>query len=300
MHITKNMNIALFLICIFYSLTNCDTEFRFSLGPAWHNFFTTETFNLVSSKSEIVAVETIEAVPEFMPYLEGRFRAQPAKFFNVQLIAGGGGIGKGRTEIAGFREPLPGILIKGRREAVTDIKLACIDANVGFRYEPSSCCFVFNPLVGYVFNKEKLDAASLVDRAHHYKFNNIWRGPYVGIEAAVCCREQLLLRGFYKFVFGNVCSDLMLKFPSELLKFLPDSEHSIRKALMFGNLVGLEMFYKIDCWNIGANVMFFSYKNRKLGSVTLSPQEPKIVESASLKRILWEQLITLFFAEYTF
>jgi len=278
------------------------TEWRFSVGPAWHSFLSYEEFNLASPSLEptVLSTELIALAPEFMPYVEGRLRCYINDCVNITLLAAGTGGPRGRSEVDGFIEAAPDILVKGRREALTQINIAVVDLAMGAICKTPFSNVRINPSFGYVLNIEKLILSALSDATHKLLFHNQWFGGYVGVEIDWQLLDCISVRPMYKAIFGQVDSLLIAQLPADELAIYPDTARSFRYAPILGNIFAIDALYRTSFGHIGVNCSIQQYKNTCPGNVILGPQEPVIVNSASMTRLMYNQINLAFFAEVVF
>lgn len=295
-------NIKLLLFLVMGTSLALDTNMRFSIGPGWHNFSSTQYFNLIGNPFILETTPALEIIRSnyfLMPYAQFDITLLSKKYFNAHVFVGGGSTARAR----GIVERPTAIIKKSlltidRGDSRVNPSILIVDANIGFRYQTCWCNALINPILGYVFNNEKVNIETLAKSAT-YSIKNHWQGPYLGIAMHVPFNNIFSFNGLYKFVIGHLQSRLNFYNPSTLN--IPHAPPEKSCANAFGNIVGLELTYTPNCtYTLGTACTYMNYKNRCTIPVNLGTPKPEHLESSFIQTIQWQQLLWTFFFELLF
>jgi|GEM_PF-4485091 len=294
-------NITVMLFFIMSQLGALDTTMRFSIGPAWHNFNSTQYFTLIGGsfiEETTPALEIIKSNYFLMPYAQYDITLLSKKYF-AHVFVGGGATARAR----GLVEQPTAVIKKSlltidRGDSRVSPSILIADAHIGFRYRTCFCDILVNPMLGYVFNNEKITLETLA-KSVLYFLKNHWQGPYLGFVANVPLTNNFSLNGLYKFVISRLHSRLNFYNPSTLNIPHTSPENACAKA--FGTIVGLELTYTPDCtYTLGTACTYMNYKNHTIMSVNLGASKPAYLESSFIQAIQWQQILWTFFCEFLF
>ncbi len=296
-----NKLFILFFLLLIMQVQSSDQylETRFGVGPAWHNFYSLQNF-VFDPPLKSPDLEMFKELNfDLMFYAEGMIRWFSGDYLNAQIIAGGGALHRGQITINDYVAINPEKSLQFVKQTVVDGSVATIDVNIGTEFYLETACLWFNPLLGFLYNKENLFLCA-IGNVDTYKVNNAWRGGYIGTELALYASEALRFKALYKFVVGGVKSILDVHATPTKRLIIPHPSHSVRSARMFGSVVGFEFRYNHSrCWHLGSTIVFSHYRNHDPGCVSLSEQVP-LLKQTRLQKIFWEELAWTFFAEYWF
>jgi len=296
----------IWLICCInlFSVSLISIEYvatRMSIGPAWHEFFSYQSYSLTSTEFFGLQPqdETIQTGFDLMPWVEGYVDViTKTPFTFTCLVAGGAVHNAQQTSIRTLTSIIGSQPIEVVREAATKIGIAVFDIDVGINLSVTDM-LICRPVVGYLFNHERL-LLSVLQSGDFYRLNNRWQGGYVGLRLALQL-QRFHMSLWYKGIIGNMRSNLYVTLTEASALIVPssDSVRSSRTAGAFGNLIRAELSYTYNCWQLGTMAEFFQYRNHCDGLVHIGNTRGAVIGS-TLKRIFWEQFAWTFFVEYDF
>lgn len=298
-------NIFTLLLLIHHSINSCDYRARatFSIGPAWHNFFSYEGFNLTSTAQQNGVPINQIIKTEFTPfaYFQGKLQADVNNFFNLQCTAGGGSFRQtsGAIEAAisltpaffGFPIELP-FFYNGQ--------IAMVDSSIGISSGFNRCINPnIYPSMGYVFNHQRL-LFNVVNADYTQLLINKWQGPYVGVEGSLS-HNAITVSLLSKIVIGSINSRLSIASNPDTNPFISQNPFSTWHAPMIGFIFDIAAEYAVaPYWSIGSSFALWYYKNNQSGSVTNGAFVAGITNSAFIQQIIWQQYMWSFFINYQF
>jgi|GEM_PF-3276280 len=294
----------------------------FSIGPSLHRFSTKQLFKTLQNVDFVVPMETVALANfQLMPFFAGQVRFLPTNHFLFTAFAGGGSFKNGAatvndlvTAVGDFVviptvgcDPRYSMFGPALLSARTHGCVFMLDVNIGSDWYSKCCNCIFNPLLGYVFNKQQLSIFSLVNTINQY-YNNTWQGPYIGLETVFCIGDYIQIIPIYKFVIARLKSTLQVSQKNPNLFSDPISaspQYSTWGGNAFGNHVGIAWWYKENWWRIGTNITYLHYNNHKkmkvhLGSENILIPQNQIATSSSIIQNMWQQLICTVSIEWNF
>lgn len=317
------MQKVLKLFCLFFVCSIAakpwDVDIRCGFGPAWHNFFSAESYKLTQRALEKFSgnEQIITTQYKLMPFTQAHMRLFLKDLFSIKIGAAGGESHNGSVDLsyilyAEFSPTGADLEIARVAKLGTTIKIG--DFEFGLYGANCEKTIFASVLGGYVTNRENLQFNFTPAKICFY-MNNRWRGPYIGVGVGGMPLERCWFNLSYKAVFASLFSGFRLFFPNGYFASLqesqelldPNGSYSARCSAALGSLFSGEWLYQVsDYWLIGTNIQYLQYRNHKRATVTLVPgpvvQElgGLLAESASLKKIRWQQIMWTFFAQFTF
>lgn len=299
-------NLLLFLTVVSSPLASAPAaslNVQVGVGPAWHNFFSYELYNLTTTaqSDSFASTETIDTNFDIMPYVQGKIDGCFAQKFDLCATIGGGTLQHGSAILNEGQSFDFFTLVPFTMFGSYKADIFTVDAHAGFIIDSSNYAFSCKPMIGYVYNKENILLSNYIVPME-YIINNKWQGPYIGLQATQCINTNWMITGLYKGVLGNVFSCFKVNlFNNTNSLFVPSNPAlSKRSANMHGNIVEVGIQRLFNKWCAGITINYSGYKNHNQTLATLSDDSIGLVTQATLAKIRWQQIICTIFFECTF